>query len=305
MGSTVVTIGTFDGIHIGHQAILQRTGEIGQAEHAITVAYTFALPPRFAIESRGKKRYLLLPDQAKRKLLQQYVAKVEQTDFMAVQHLSAKQFVRQILQEELVTHTVVVGEHFRFGHKREGDVNMLQRIGKDAGIEVIVVPSICIHGTLVSSTHIRSLITVGEIEDACAFLGRPPLLIGKVSTGDHLGQKLGYPTANLVVDPSVLLPGDGIYLAHAFWSQGQGAGLVYIGTRPTLKKRALRCEIHLLSSPKEPLLEKVLELHLLKKLRDDHRFPSLEDLRLQIAKDIAQARTLLPAYNANPKPILA
>jgi len=122
------------------------------------------------------------------------------------------------------------------------------------------------------------------------------MLRGTVVRGDQLGGRLGYPTANLAIDPHVLLPHPGIFLIHAYGNDIRSAGLLYIGSRPTLGSGELRCEVHLLDFPDRPLYDEVLEIHLLEKIRDDHTFPSLDALRSQIEADIATARKLLSDY---------
>jgi riboflavin kinase/FMN adenylyltransferase len=301
---SVVTIGAFDGVHLGHQAILKRAAEIGQANALKTIAYTFILPPRFA--SLGcNERCLILPNWGKRKLLEEHVSHVNEVDFAEVQTLNAEAFLKGIVLDELHARAIVVGTHFRFGHKKEGDVTLLQQIGAQEGVPIVVVPPVIVEGVPVSSTHIRTLITAGKVEEASALLGRPYLLTGEVVKGERLGRKMGYPTANLRLDPRVLLPKEGVYYARAFWSQGKGTGLFYVGTRPTVGGETMNCELHLLSPPQSTLLGERLEVHVITRLRDDQRFPSLNALQVQIAEDVRQAHLHLGSDSADLEPILA
>ena len=132
MEKTVVTIGTFDGVHVGHQAVLRQTAELGQALRSPTIAYSFAFPPRCVIARKGK-RCLLLPDWAKRELLLKYVDQVRQTDFAHVQNLLPEQFLRHVLSDQLRCRALVVGERFRFGRSRAGSIGLLRRFGKAKG----------------------------------------------------------------------------------------------------------------------------------------------------------------------------
>ena len=295
----VVTVGTFDGVHLGHQAILKRLCAIASEKQLERVVYAFTFPPRQGTFRQALKEQpkpcLLLPESAKLKLLKRYVDRVEQADFVEVKNLKAERFVREILLEQLTARVVVVGDSFRFGRAREGDVSLLRRVGKDQGIFVVEVPSVVVDQAPVSSTWIRELVASGEVGEARALLGRPPLFVGEVVEGDGLGRRLGYPTANLVFDPVVLYPARGVYLVHAFWLRKRESGLLYFGVRPTLSGSAMRCEVHLLSPPDENLYGKTMEVHLLHKLRGDRSFPSLEALHRQMGLDAARARSLLPA----------
>lgn len=311
MEGTVVTVGTFDGLHLGHQAILRRVRELARERNLQAVAYTFAFPPRHAAqESAGEKQtapHLLLPQSAKRKLLIQYVDRVEQADFAVVRNLAPRQFVQQVLREQLAARAIVVGESFQFGRDREGNVPLLHQIGKEHGLAVEVVPAVVVDHTPVSSTRIRTLIETGRVQEAKLLLGRPPLLVGKIVTGDRLGRTLGYPTANLALDPDLLRPAKGIYIVRSFWKLKRSAGLLYNGVRPTLKSSTSRCEVFLFSAPEDELYGQAMEVHLLQKLRDDQAFSSLDALRRQLEHDVAQARSLLHSYEdkENLEPILA
>ena len=306
--SVVVTVGTFDGVHLGHQAILQRVSEIAHQKKIKRVAYAFTLPPRLSVlqptQQEQPDSCLLLPPLIKLKLLQRYVDRVDHANFIEVRDLSAERFIREILIEQLAARAIVVGESFRFGRRREGDLPLLHRIGKEQGLLVVAVSPVLIGQTVVSSTQIRTLIATGEVAEARVLLGRPPLLFGRVIEGDRIGRRLGYPTANLALDQTVLHPGRGVYLVHAFWPGKESPGLLYIGLRPTLKGSTVRCEVHLLSPPNEELYETMMEVHLLQKLRDDRTFPSLRALRHQMGRDVDRARSLLLSYDGAPRSIL-
>ena len=290
---TIVTIGTFDGFHRGHQRILASLNEIAAKEHLERLAYAFAFPPRLAV--RGEKRGLILPEDVKESLLKRHVDRVERVMFEDVSGISPEEFVNGILLADLRARAVVVGEDFRFGRGRAGDVTLLREICQRESTSVVAVPPVIVDGSPVSSTRIRRLISSGEIEEASVLLGRPPLFVGQVIEGDRLGSALGYPTANLSIDPRVLLPGNGIYLTHVFWDRGRSRGLLYVGTRPTVRGTEHRCEVHLFAEAgntkpvKEDLYGKILEVHLQQKLRDDRHFATLSELRKQIELDVKNA----------------
>lgn len=303
MGGAVVTVGTFDGVHRGHQAVLARVGEVARGGDLDRVAYAFDRPPRLLSED-GADPCLLLPQAVKMRLLEAWVDRVERADFEGVRDLSAADFIERVLLERLAARAVVVGESFRFGRGREGNLSLLRRVGKAHGLRVVAVPPVVVGGESVSSTRIRALLALGRVGEARELLGRPPLLVGLVVAGDGLGRALGYPTANLALDPSVLRPGSGIYLAYAFWLGKESPGLLYVGERPTVKGQTLRAEVHLLDSPEEELYGRTLEVQILARLRDDRAFPSLAELRHEMDQDAERARALLASSGENPRSIL-
>jgi len=299
----VITVGTFDGVHRGHQEILRRVDEIARAEGLERVAYTFVFPPRFVLA--GSESGLLLPEEVKVKLLERSVNRVIRADFHEVSAVEAERFAREVLIERLAARTVVVGDRFRFGRDREGDVDLLRRIGEEEGVSIVSLSPLVVDRVVVSSTQIRSLLCQGMVDDATALLGRPPLLFGRVVHGDRVGRRIGYPTANLALDTLLLRPATGVYLVHAFFRDEGGSGMMYIGDRPTVGGDEMRCEVHLFSPLLGELYGERMEVHLLHRLRGDRRFSSLAQLRLQIDRDAECARALLPSCNDPQRPILA
>ena len=285
----VITIGTFDGVHTGHRAILSMAWQRAQELDLSSTAYTFLRPPR-SYAPEAPRRILLLPPQVKRRLLSRYVDRIVDAEFAEIRDLSPTAFFREILVSRLRAREIVVGEGFRFGHRREGTAETLQSLGKDHGVAVHLVRRIYVDDEPASSTRIRDHIRSGEIAQAAHLLGRPPLLFGAVVEGDRLGRGMGFPTANLSIDADVLLPSDGIYFVHAFFPRQRFHGLLYVGRRPTFGSNELRCEVHLLSEPEQDLYGEQVEIHLLRHLRDDRAFDSAEALARQIAQDVDHAR---------------
>ncbi len=293
---TVVAVGSFDGVHQGHQALLDVVNRVAREETLERVVYAFRFPPRLVLYHASSGR--ILPEPRKIELLHRWVDRVIPVDFLDVADLSARRFVTEQLVDTLRARAIVVGEGFRFGHGRRGDGALLQRIGVESGTRIEIVPPLQVDGAAVSSTRIRRLLAAGRVDEAARLLGRYPLLIGRVVSGDRLGRQLGYPTANLRPDPAVLLPAAGLYAAHARSRTDQERALLYVGTRPTLVSRTPpgrppRCEVHLLSPPAGDLYGEVLEVELVKRLRSDRAFPSLDALRAQMDKDATAARALL------------
>ncbi len=306
--AAVVSIGTFDGVHVGHQAILNEVRSQASKRRIPAVAYAFALPPRMQAAQHAE-RGLLLPRSVKDQLLLRTIDRVVHASLSEVRDLSPSRFAEVVLSDQLHAESVVIGGSFRFGAQRAGDTATLRSLGKQHGFSVTVVPPILVGGTPASSTRIRSLLSAGDVPGATALLGRAPVLIGDVVRGDQIGQTLGYATANLALDPRVLLPHFGVYVVHAFiGEQTDSAGkpaLLYIGMRPTLgtQEGVPRCEVHLLSESDVDLYGRRIEIHMLKHLRGDQRFATLADLRHQIDQDVERASAFLSGTLCRPAPI--
>lgn len=304
-GATAVSIGTFDGVHLGHQAILAEVRAQAEARGIASAAYAFRLPPRRQL-SAAPHRALLLPENVKVRLLLGAVDRVVRAPFHDIRNLSPNRFAEEVLVVALHAASVVVGPSFRFGAGRAGDPETLASLGERHGFAVIVVPPVDFGDVPISSTRIRSLVAAGDVAGAAAMLGRPPVLIGDVTGGDRIGRTLGYPTANLAVDSQVLLPKHGVYAARAFLGDAPSPrpALLYVGARPTIgsAEAAPRCEVHLLGAAHD-LYGARIEVHLLERLRDDRAFASLEDLRHQIDRDAARGRKILERLRVVSTPI--
>jgi riboflavin kinase/FMN adenylyltransferase len=306
--ATVVTIGTFDGVHLGHQAILTEARCQADRRGIESVAYAFGLPPRLQPGERPG-RSLLLPESVKVLTLLRTVDRVVRASFPEIRALSPAEFAQGILGEQLHAQSVVVGPTFHFGSQRAGNAETLRSLGERHGFSVSVVPPVLAGGEPINSTRIRRLLSGGNVAGAAELLGRPPVLIGDVALGDQVGRTLGYPTANLAVDPYVLLPGHGVYVVRAFIGDSPSpvsrSGLLYVGTRPTLgtEREELRCEVHLLTAPQGDLYGERIEVHLLERLRRDRTFASLEHLRLQMEQDADQSSEILARFAEPSAPI--
>jgi len=299
---TVVSIGTFDGVHMGHQAILRELRRQSKTHALPSLVYAFSTPPRWVMRG-DEDRYLLLPTSMKLRLLRDSVDIVHPASFQTVRSMDPEEFVETVLIEQLDARVIVEGATFQFGRDRSGDLGTLRSLGAQGGLDIISVPPVMAIDNAASSTRIRESVRSGDFHTARLCLGRSPVLMGKVIRGDQIGEELGYPTANLAIDPHILLPQPGIFLVYAYGEDICSYGLLYIGSRPTLDSRELRCEAHLLDFPERPLYSEVLEIHLLEKIRDDRAFPSLDALRYQIKADVSRARQLMSSYPMNEERI--
>lgn len=288
--STAVTIGTFDGVHLGHQTLLKRAHGHAQSRGFSSVALTFRRPPQNEL---GHPKPLLLPPEEKLKLLAEHVDRVGVLDFQEIRHLTPEAFVDQILHHTYNAQVVVTGSDFRFGRDRSGDVDVLRSLGAEYGIEVEIIAPVDASDQPISSSAIRHLLREGNVRAAAELMGRPPRLVGQVVSGAGEGKRIGYPTANLRVDPEVLVPADGIYAAWTNVGNGRHPSALYIGKRPTYNAQERSIEVHLLDGPTRSLRDDTLMVELVEQVRPDERFESVEALKAQIAADLDKVRGVL------------
>lgn len=277
----MVAVGRFDGVHLGHQYLLSFGRELAERKGWSFLAYTFPPEPP-----------ALLPLPVKIHLLRRFASEVEVVEWEEVRNLSPQEFLEKEVVGGLSGRALVMGVDHRFGRDRAGDPELAKKLGKELGLEVHVVPPLSLGGEIVSSRRIRELVNLGEVERARELLGRPPVLFGRGIKGVGIGKTLGFPTINLELDPLMVRPREGIYMAWAFWPNGNGPALFYHGKRPTFPGLPPSTELHLLSPP-PPALPEVLEVHLLRFLRADMRFPSAKALVQRIKQDVDEAKKAL------------
>ena len=287
---SVLAIGNFDGIHLGHQAILQEVASRASKTGAVATALTFEPPPLKVLRPEAAPRRLSTNEQR----LEWFravgaEAAVVMPFTLELSKLSPGDFVKKILVAELQVRTLLVGENFRFGHKQAGDTQLLRELGKANGFEVATIPPVEAHGEVVSSTVIRREIAEGNVTQAGRLLGRPFVLTGSIVSGTGTGSKFTFPTLNLRVDQE-LLPAGGVYITRTLL-QGETQSrrsVTNIGIRPTFNGHALSVETHLLDFSDQVSVKR-MEIRFWKRLRAEKKFNGAEELRAQIAKDIASA----------------
>lgn len=276
---SVIAIGNFDGLHLGHQALLQKTIQIAKKAGRPSIAYTFTPHPRKALR--------LMSDAQKAEYLKDFG--VDQVIFQAFTpefaSLSPADFIQKVLIDQLQATHVVVGPNFAFGTKASGNTEMLQADGRF--ITHIVEP-VWVSGEICSSSLIREAIKQGDLEQAKVLLGRPYSLTGKVVKGAGRGRQLGFPTANLDVEQEVLPP-LGVY---ATYSKTLGKGATNIGKQPTFgATNPVHIETHFLDF-NGSLYDKKIEIFFERKIRDEKKFDSIEALKKQIKQDLAGVNNL-------------
>jgi riboflavin kinase/FMN adenylyltransferase len=282
---TVVALGTFDGLHLGHRLLLGRARALAKEKSLISAVLTFPRPPSSYL-GRGKR--LILPPELKLRLLEEEVGLVVVADFLQLQPLPPEEFA-QLLKSRLRAAAVVVGEDYRFGRGRHGDAKLLRRLGEKRGFQVEALTKLAIEGRPVSSTAVREAIETGEIERARVLLGYAPLLVGPVVHGEGRGHQLGSPTANLQIAEELVTPSDGVFAVDVELEEELKPGLLYIGRRPTFDGRERTFEVYILGFARE-LYGQELRVHLLKKLRGDLEFADPLSLQRQIEQDVQEAQ---------------
>jgi len=289
----VVTIGTFDGVHRGHQAILTQVQKLARQYELPSMAVVFEPQPHEYFSRQQAPARLMRLSEKVQTLFAAGVNRVLCLPFnAALITLTAEAFVQQVLVEGLGVRHLVVGDDFRFGCDRRGDFAMLQALGEQWGFEVSDTCTLTDGGQRISSTRIRQLLEQGKLADAERLLGRPYCISGRVGHGRQLGRTLGVPTANVQL-PLQRLPLAGVYVTRVEVDGHWYPGVANVGTRPTVNadKRPL-LEVHLLDFDRD-LYGQRLRVCFLQKLRDEQRFASLPDLQAQLQVDIQQARDIL------------
>lgn len=312
-----VTIGFFDGVHRGHQALIRRTIEHATAHGWSSAALTFFPHPREVLEGLGPFRYLTPLAEKMHWLRAMGLDEVLAARFTpALAALTPFAFVAQVLHGTLSAQVLVVGPDFRFGARRAGDVGFLQTLAPRLGFTVDVVDEVRAGETRLSSTAIRNALAAGDLPTVATFLGRPYTLTGTVVEGQRLGREIGFPTANLALDPRKLLPPDGVYAVAVFRPDAEASGdpfplfpptwggqerlpsphgqeprrgVLNIGRRPTVDGTTRTVEVHLLDFAGH-LYGQTLTVAVLVRLREERKFPGLAELRAAMAEDVRRAQ---------------
>ena len=293
MRGVVVALGNFDGVHLGHQKVLNRAVEVGRERGYKVVAATFDPHPR-AILKPGAEPKLLTTLELRREALMRYGAdEVYEIRFdKQLSNKSPGEFVEDVLVGELGADVVVVGKNFRFGHRAAGDVRNLGHLMEQRGGAVYAVPIRAANGEEeINSTRIRELISTGEVSHAGRLLGRPYLLRGEVVVGDKRGRTIGFPTANVAADPRAVIPARGVYAGSVRVEAAVYTACTNIGVAPTFDRRESRVEAYLLDFAGD-LYGKTVDVTFTERIRGEKRFSGIEELKAQIWRDVEKARRL-------------
>ena len=288
----VIALGFFDGVHLGHGALLRRVAEVAGAAQAVPCAFTFDQSPAAALT--GQKVSLLTGVEDRRWLMEtRYgVRELIVAPFSLLRDMGWRDFVTDYLQKKLGVVHAVAGHDFRFGYKGEGTPRRLKDLCGELGIGCDVIPRVEVDGITVSSTHIRALVGSGELEEAARFLGHPHVLSGPVVHGHRLGRTLGTPTANLTVPDGIIFPAFGVYASRVILPDGEiRPAVTNVGVRPTVNQgtAAVTVEPWILDYQGD-LYGRAVRLELYKRLRPERKFDSVDELRAAILQNAEETR---------------
>jgi riboflavin kinase/FMN adenylyltransferase len=295
----VVTIGNFDGVHRGHAALVAATVERARARQGTAVVLTFEPHPARVLSPDRAPSALCTLSQKEEILIGLGVDRMAVLSFTrAVARLSAEEFGRKLLAERLRARTVVVGENFRFGRGREGDISTLRSLGAILGFEVVAIPAVTLEGEPVSSSRVRDALARGDVGLARALLGRAFFVDGRVVHGDGRGMRIGVPTANLATENETL-PEAGVYAGWCRLPSGEAMpAVINRGRRPTFGPGAETLEAHLLGFEGD-IYDAHVRVSFEARLREERRFDGPEALVAQIHEDVERARAILASAGGN------
>ena len=287
-----ITIGNFDGVHMGHQALFRRVKQWAEELDGESIVVTFDPHPLEVLFPQKAPPFITSHLQ---KLDLLASCGIDATIVIPFDHefsrISAREFVEAILVEKIGTRAIVVGHDYRFGHSREGDIPFLRRLGEQYGFKVEIVTAIRMNDTPVSSTSIRQMIANGNIREANKLLGRPFEVSGTVIEGRKRGLQLGFPTANIRM-PAVAPPRTGVYVVEAEVDGKRYGGAANLGYNPTFGDGELSLEAHLFDFNQD-IYGKPITIRFIDRLRDERRFSGPEELSAQIKKDVETAKRVL------------
>lgn len=296
--SSALTMGNFDGLHLGHQKVLQDLKEQAAALNVPAVVLTYWEHPGHFVHFKHQVP-ILTPRVLKSALLSQLGAEYTfYLNFSAeTAHVSAEEFLRDVIVSYFHPRIIVAGHDSHFGYQREGDAAFLQRCETVFGYQTVQVEPVLYEGTIISSSRIREQLLAGNIKTANAMLGKPYSLFGQVTHGHKMGRSIGFPTINLsLIDREQLIPANGIYFSQVWLEGMRYFGLTNIGTSPTLKKTdQIEIETYILDFTGDTY-ETEVKLDLLEYMREEKTFAEVEELRSAIANDIRQGRELMKIY---------
>lgn len=281
---TYVALGSFDGLHMGHMSLIKRTIDLAKSNNAKSMVFTFKNHPLTVINAEVAPK-LIMNNSTKSSILEKIGIDIVNyaifdEDFMKI---TPENFITNMVKAYNVK-GIIVGFNYRFGYKNLGDIELLKDLSEELNFQLEVIPPVKINDEIISSSRIRQLISEGDIEKANYFLTRPFMLEGTVIHGNQLGRVINFPTINLDYDKKFLLPRGGVYYTAVEYCGAKYKGITNIGYNPTVKNKKLSIETHILNFNKN-IYDEHVKVYFLKRIRDERKFKSLEDLSKQLEKD--------------------
>jgi len=292
--STIIALGNFDGVHKGHQELISRTVKSAEATNLKSAIFTFSNHPRNVLQNgngNGNNVKCILYADEKVEII-----KSLGIDYMFnipfdshIQHMDALNFINKILLIKLRMQEAYCGFNYKFGYKASGDIEVLMKesVKKQFGIHVL--EPVKIDGTVVSSSLIREIVERGDVDKCMKFMGRHYAVGGEVIVGNRLGSKIGFPTSNIVVDDAMVSPANGVYITYCTYNGKQYPSVTNVGVKPTIGEYQKNMETHIFNFDKE-LYGKTIRVEFIKKMRDETKFASMDELAKQITKDCVMAK---------------
>ncbi|WP_246118449.1 bifunctional riboflavin kinase/FAD synthetase [Apibacter muscae] len=281
----VFTLGMFDGVHLGHQSVLNYIKNIAKEEKGKTAVMTFSPHPRLVLNPEADFRLLTILDE-KISLFEKF-----SVDYLFIQEfskefsqLSSEEFIQNILVNQLNIHALVIGYDQHFGKNRELNYENLKIQSKKLDFKLYQLPAVSENQEIISSTKIRNKLLKGSISEANEWLGYPFILSGKVIEGDKIGRTLGFPTANLEIDPHKIHPTHGVYFVKVKIDNNQFYGMMNIGMRPTVNGVKKQVEVHILNFDQD-IYGKIIEVSFYERVRNEIKFSSLDELKNRLSID--------------------
>lgn len=289
----IATIGTFDGVHRGHRFLLDQVIRLARTDGGRSVVVTFATSPRTVIDPTFIPSCLTTNSEKRRLLSELGIDDVVIKQFTAeTMQLTARQFMQQVLHDELGISTLVIGYDHRFGHNRAEGFDDYVLYGRDMGINVVQAEEYRPDGICISSSAIRQAIACGQISQANDLLGYHYFIEGQVVNGFHIGRTIGYPTANIQMPDGKLVPADGVYAVIVMLDGEEYSGMLNIGHRPTFGGEQRSIEVHLLDFNRN-IYSECIQLRFIQRIREEKRFDNIDQLKAQIRLDERKIRLIL------------
>ncbi len=288
-----IAIGSFDGVHLGHRRVIERTIEAAGSRGLASTVVTFEPHPMSVLRPELAPLELSTPDRKREMVAELGIDELVQIRFdLAFSQLDHAQFEQRVLCDALAARLVIVGSNFRYGHRAQGSIDTLSAAGERLGFDVESAPLLEAGGSIVSSSRIRDLITAGHVEQAAGLLGRAAWIEGTIVRGDGRGRELGFATANLEAAPHTAVPAIGIYAGWAHVDGERFAAAISVGYNPTFSdaRDRVRIEAHLLDFDRD-VYGRPLRIEFTHRLRGEERYGSIEELVAQVHRDIAAVRT--------------
>lgn len=286
---TAVAFGNFDGVHLGHQALIQQMTQSAELSGLKSAVFTFRDLPVNEIFQNNLVKKIMTPEEKLAAIAELSVDYIICIPFdTAIQTMSPENFASDIIRDTLHCRKAFCGFNYSFGYKGEGNPQTLRSYGEKFGFDTVVMPDFTVDGLSVSSTLIRSFLEVGDVENFSRYSGRCYHIRGTVSKGQHLGTRMGFPTVNLNLSPEMALPRNGVYVSNIYVNNMKYKSVTNVGNKPTVGSFTKNAETHIFDFS-EDLYGKDIEVEFLAFLRPEQKFDNLQDLEKQIAKDCENA----------------